>query len=117
MLSFEVWKLRLEEIGLSSGCWGLCSVHAGTALLQVGQLLLFQVDAPETRATTFLIVSSEEKWLSEVTEDSRKGGKVERSKDKGKRRLSSSAWHPHCGPLDISASSSPSPPVTTDTSL
>ena len=76
MLSFEVWKLRLEEIGLSSGCWGLCSVHAGTALLQVGQLLLFQADAPETRATTFLIVSSEEKWLSEVTEDSRKGGMV-----------------------------------------
>lgn len=41
-----------------------------------GQLLLFQVDAPETQATTFLIVSSEEKWLSEVTEDSRKGGMV-----------------------------------------
>lgn len=76
MLSFEMWKLRLEEIGLSSGCWGLSSVHAGTALRQVGQLLLFQVDAPETRATTFLIVSSEEKWLSEVTEDSREGGMV-----------------------------------------
>ena len=45
-----------------------------------GQVLLFQVDAQETWATTFLIaprsVSSEEKWISEVTEDCKEWGMV-----------------------------------------
>ena len=76
---------------------------------RLGQVLLFQADAQETWATTFLIAprspqkrSGSQRWPRTVG----RGAwlvKAERSKCmdfyREERRLSSSARHPHCGPL------------------